>query len=288
MIDCVWPAETILGEAPYWCPEESVLYWVDIDGKSIFRFDPESGDRDIFPQEYEFGCIAKRAKGGFIGGTNKGIALLANDMTSVEIVSNPEPNLLENRFNDGKCDRRGRFWAGTADVNEIAPTGSLYCVEESLIVDRHFSNIIVSNGLGWSPDNQTMYFTDSGLQIIHAFDYDIVTGTVANRRNFVVVDPLDGIPDGLTVDAEGYVWSAHWGGSRISRYDHNGHLDQVIEMPVPMVTSIAFGGKNLNKLFVTTARLNMEEDQIKAAPLSGGLFVLDVDSEGLQETSFCG
>ena len=172
MIDCVWPAETILGEAPYWCPEESVLYWVDIDGKSIFRFDPESGDRDIFPQEYEFGCIAKRAKGGFIGGTNKGIALLANDMTSVEIVSNPEPNLLENRFNDGKCDRRGRFWAGTADVNEIDPTGSLYCVEESLIVDRHFSNIIVANGLGWSPDNRTMYFTDSGLQIIHAFDYD--------------------------------------------------------------------------------------------------------------------
>ena len=124
-------------------------------------------------------------------------------MTSVEIVSNPEPNLLENRFNDGKCDRRGRFWAGTADVNEIDPTGSLYCVEESLIVDRHFSNIIVANGLGWSPDNRTMYFTDSGLQIIHAFDYDIVTGTVANRRNFVVVDPLDGIPDGLTVDVEG-------------------------------------------------------------------------------------
>ena len=155
-------------------------------------------------------------------------------------------------------------------------------------MDRHFPNIIVANGLGWSPDNRTMYFTDSGLQIIHAFDYDIVAGTVANRRNFVVVDPLDGIPDGLTVDAEGYVWSTHWGGSRISRYDHNGHLDQVIEMPVPMVTSMAFGGKNLNKLFVTTARLNMEEDQIKAAPLSGGLFVLDVDCEGLQETSFCG
>jgi len=195
VIDCVWPAETILGEAPYWCPEESVLYWVDIDGKSIFRFDPESGDRDIFPQEYEFGCIAKRAKGGFIGGTNKGIALLANDMTSVEIVSNPEPNLLENRFNDGKCDRRGRFWAGTADVNEIDPTGSLYCVEESLIVDRHFSNIIVSNGLGWSPDNQTMYFTDSGLQIYYAYQstffcsaYQIKSHTFSFSHGFFHVD----------------------------------------------------------------------------------------------------
>lgn len=288
MTECVWPAETILGEAPYWCQEESVLYWVDIDGKSIFRFDPESGDRDIFPQKYEFGCVVKRTQGGFIGGTNKGIALLEEDLMTVEIISDPEPDLLDNRFNDGKCDRRGRFWAGTTDINEIDPTGSLYCVEKSLRVDRHFSNVIVSNGLGWSPDNRTMYFTDSGLQTIHAFDYDIDAGTIGNRRDFVVVDQSEGIPDGLTVDAAGYVWSAHWAGSRITRYDPNGQVDRVIEMPVPMVTSLAFGGKNLDKLFVTTARLSMTEDQIKAAPLSGGLFVLDVACEGLPETSFCG
>lgn len=288
MIECVWPAETILGEAPYWCLEESVLYWVDIEGKFIFRFDPRSGERDIFPQEYEFGCVVKRAQGGFIGGTNKGIALLKEDLTTVEIIADPEPDLLENRFNDGKCDRRGRFWAGTTDINEIDPTGSLYSMGESLTVDRHFSNVIVANGLGWSPDNRTMYFTDSGIRTIHAFDYDIDAGAVANRRDFVVVDPAEGIPDGLTVDAEGCVWSAHWEGSRITRYNPNGQVDRVIEMPVPMVTSLAFGGKNLDKLFVTTARMSMTEDQIKAAPLSGGLFVLDVACEGLPETSFCG
>lgn len=288
MIECVWPAETILGEAPYWCLEEGVLYWVDIEGKSIFRFDPRSGDRDIFPQEYEFGCVVKRAQGGFIGGTNKGIALLEGDLTNVEIIADPEPDLLGNRFNDGKCDRHGRFWAGTTDINEIDPTGSLYCVGESLKLDRHFSNVIVANGLGWSPDNRTMYFTDSGIQTIHAFDYDFDAGAVANRRDFVVVDPAEGIPDGLTVDAEGYVWSAHWGGSRITRYDPNGQVDRVIEMPVPMVTSLAFGGKNLDRLFVTTARRMMTEEQIKAAPLSGGLFVLDVAREGLPETNFYG
>lgn len=288
MIECIWPAESTLGEAPYWSLDESVLYWVDIEGKSIFRFDPRTGDRDIFPQEYEFGCIVKRAKGGFIGGTNKGLVFLEEDMMTVEIFADPESDLLDNRFNDGKCDRHGRFWTGTTDINEIDPTGSLYCVEEPLKVDRHFSKVIVSNGLGWSPDNRTMYFTDSGLQTIYAFDYDIDAGTVANHRDFVVVDSKEGIPDGLTVDAEGYIWSAHWGGSRITRYNPNGQVDRVIEMPVPLVTSLAFGGQNLDKLYVTTARWDMTDNQIKTAPQSGGLFVLDIGCQGLPEVNFCG
>ena len=288
MIECVWPAATILGEAPYWSQEEGALYWLDIDGKSIFRFDPASGERDTFPQPYEFGCIVKRDRGGFIGGTNKGIALVTNDLKTVEIFADPEKDIASNRFNDGKCDRRGRFWLGSTDIKETDPTGALYRVEKSQNVDRQFSGVIVANGLGWSPDNRTMYFTDSGLRKIHAFDYDIDTGSIANRRDFVVVAPQEGIPDGLTVDAEGYVWSAHWGGSRITRYDPNGRVDRVIEMPVPLVTSLAFGGPNLDKLFVTSARWDMTDDQIKAAPHSGGLFVLDVNCQGLPEVKFCG
>jgi sugar lactone lactonase YvrE len=288
MIECIWSAQTILGEAPFWCQKEGVLYWLDIIGKNIFRFDPKSGDRDIFPQKYEFGCIIKRSKGGFIGGTNKGIVLVKDDLKTTEIIADPEAHLNNNRFNDGKCDRFGRFWAGTTDIDEIDPTGSLYCVGEQLKANQHFSKVIVANGLGWSPDNRTMYFTDSGLQTIHAFDYDIEKSSIVNRRDFVVVDPSEGIPDGLTVDAEGYIWSAHWNGSRITRYDPNGKVNRVINMPVPNVTSLAFGGQKLDQLYVTTARLGLTEDQIKAAPLSGNLFVLDTGYQGLPETDFCG
>lgn len=288
MIECIWPAETILGEAPFWCPEEKVLYWLDIVGKNIYRFDPESGDRDTFRQEYEFGCIVKRTKGGFIGGTNKGIVLVEDDLKTLEIIVDPESHLTNNRFNDGKCDRNGRFWAGTTDIDEVDPTGSLYSVGTSLAVDKHFSDVIVANGLGWSPDNCTMYFTDSGIQTIHAFDYDIKTGSIANRRDFVVVDSSEGIPDGLTVDAEGYIWSAHWNGSRITRYDPAGKVNKVIEMPVPNVTSLAFGGKNLDQLYITSARLGMTDEEIEQAPLSGGLFVMETGCQGLPETSFAG
>jgi sugar lactone lactonase YvrE len=285
-IECVWPAQSILGEAPLWCPKEKVVYWVDIEGQTIFRFDPRSGDQQVFPQAYQFGCIVKRADGGFIAGTNAGLVHLDADLKSPDIFATPEAGFPNNRFNDGKCDRRGRFWVGSTDMDETDPNGALYRVNGTGGVARLLPDVIVANGLGWSPDDRTMYFTDSGHGVIYAFDFDVETGDIDNRREFVRVDPADGMPDGLAVDAQGFVWGAHWGGWRITRYDPEGRIDRVIEMPVPQVTSLAFGGDNLDQMYVTTGRLLLTDDQLREAPLSGGLFLIDAGVAGLPEVPY--
>ena len=287
-VECIWPAETILGEAPVWCPVEKVVYWVDIDGKTILRIDAQTGDRQVFSQAYEFGCIVKRSDGGFIAGTKAGLAFVDAALESPEIFATPETEFPKNRFNDGKCDSRGRFWVGSTDCDEIEPNGSLYRVTGSDDVTQILPDIIVSNGLGWSPDDKTMYFTDSGHGVIYAFDYDIETGDIDNKRMFARVDPSDGLSDGLTVDSEGFIWGAHWDGWRITRYAPDGRIVRTIGIPVPNVTSVAFGGDALDQLFITTARLGMSEDQLKEAPLSGGLFVVDVGVSGKPETPYMG
>ena len=287
-VECVWPAETTLGEAPFWCPRQKVLYWVDIEGRTVLRIDPRSGHRQVFPQGYEFGCIVKRRGGGFIAGTNAGLVYLDDELEGLEIFASPEADIPDNRFNDGKCDRMGRFWVGSTDKNEKDPNGALYRVGAAGDVVRMLSGIVVANGLGWSPDDSTMYFTDSGQGEIYAFDYDLEAGLISNRRVFARVPPEDSMPDGLAVDAEGYVWSAHWGGWRITRYDPLGRVDRVVAMPVPNVTSLAFGGDHLDRMFVTTARLGLNEAQLKEAPLSGGLFEIDAGVAGCEEVSHRG
>ncbi len=287
-VECIWAADAILGEAPLWCAKEQAIYWVDIDGKAVLRFDPRSGDRHVFPQRYEFGCIVKRANGDFIAGTNAGLVYLDADMVSVDVFATPETQFPNNRFNDGKCDRHGRFWVGSTDMDETHPNGALYRVNGSGEVTRMLPGVIVANGLGWSPDDKTMYFTDSGHRAIYAFDFDLDTGTIENRREFARVAPEDGMPDGLAVDAQGGVWGAHWGGWRLTRYDPEGTIDRVVHLPVPQVTSVAFGGDSLDQLFVTTARLGLNEAQLNEAPLSGGLFALDPGVSGLPEVPFQG
>ena len=286
-VECLWETRTILGEAPYWCTHDKVLYWVDIDGKMIFSIDPVSGMRQEFRQDYEFGCIVKRSDGGFIAGTNEGLVHLDQALSSPDIFAVLETQYPDNRFNDGKCDRRGRFWVGSTDRNEKETTGALYRVNGSGDISQMCSEVFISNGLGWSPDNKSMYFTDSGHGTIYVFDYDIDTGEIENKSVFATVDRVNGMPDGLTVDAEGGIWSAHWGGGgRITRYDPDGQIERVIEMPVPLVTSLAFGGENLDQIFITTASLGLSETDLKEAPLSGSLFTFNVGIKGLAEIPY--
>ncbi len=265
-----------------------MLYWVDIEGKLILRINPQTGERKAFPQEQEFGCIVKRSKGGFIAGTNAGLAYVDADLTAVDVFSTPEAEHPRNRFNDGKCDRQGRFWVGSTDMDETEPNAALYRVSGAGEVACMIPGVIESNGLGWSPDDKTMYFTDSGHGVIYAFDFDADAGEIDNRREFVRVDMAESMPDGLTVDAEGFIWSAHWGGGRITRYDPHGRIDRVIPMPCPLVTSVTFGGDGLEQMFVTTARLGLSKDELEQAPLSGGLFVLDAGVAGLPDIAYQG
>ena len=185
---CIWPAQTTLGEAPFWSVEEQALYWVDIDGRSVLRYHSANGAREVFPQRHETGCIIPRRDGGFVAGTDAGLAYVDADLAAAEIFAAPESDVLRTRFNDGQCDRRGRLWAASADREETEPLGAIYRVEGAGEVTRVISNVMVGNGLGWSPDNRTMYFADTGYGTIYALDYDIETGTVANRRIFRQVD----------------------------------------------------------------------------------------------------
>lgn len=287
MIECVWPAEAKLGEAPFWSVTEDCLYWVDIDGRRAFRFDPGSGDRQVFVQRHEVGCLVPRRQGGFVAGVDVGLAFIDRDLAGAEVFASPEAG-RRTRFNDGKCDRRGRFWVASTDREETEPLAALYRLDAGGLA-RVVPGLIVGNGMGWSPDDQTMYLTETAAGTIFAFDYDIARGGLSNQRVFAQVPNEHGLPDGLTVDAEGFVWSAHWGGARITRYAPEGTIDRVIALPVPNVTSLAFGGPALDRLYVTTARLGMSAQALAAAPLSGGLFVIDdTGVVGLPETEFDG
>ena len=285
---CIWPAKTILGEAPYWMADEAALYWVDIDGKAILRYDATTKAREIFPQDHEVGCIIPRQSGGFIAGIDDGLAYFSADLSLIDILAAPEENIPRTRFNDGQCDRRGRFWVASADRSETEPLGAIYCVSGAGKVRQAIPGIIVGNGLGWSPDNRTMYYTDTGRGAIYALDYDIETATASNQRVFKQVDDAVGYPDGLTVDADGFIWSAHWNGWRVTRYDPDGEIERVVEFPVPNVTSVTFGGPDMDMLFVTTARLELSDTQIAEAPLSGGLFIVETGVTGMREAAFAG
>ena len=287
-VQCVWQAEAILGEALFWDANERVLYWVDISGKAVLRWDPATGGRDTYQFDREIGCIVPRSGGGFIAGVDDGLAYLDRELTRLDIFASPEASNDDTRFNDGKCDPRGRFWVGSTDKNETEPFGALYRINGEGRVEQVLSDIIVSNGLGWSPDCKTMYFTDSGMATIYRFDFDIETGAIDGKRNFVVVDQEDGMPDGLAVDSEGFVWSAHWNGWRVTRYDPDGRVDKVLDLPVPHVTSLAFGGDVLNLLYMTTARLGLSASELQEAPLSGGLFVADVGVAGMSVDTYSG
>ena len=182
-------------------------------------------------------------------------------------------------------DRRGRFWAGT-----LAPgaTSSLYRLDPDLTVHTMETGITASNGIGWSPDNRTMYFTDTRRKTIYAYDFDAATGSIGNRRPLIFTPEEDGVPDGLTVDSEGFIWSARWGGWKVSRYDPSGKLEREVRLPVQYPTSCAFGGDRLDELYVTSARTRVSEEQIHDQPFAGDLLRLRTGIRGLPEPKFAG
>ena len=283
-IDCVLRVQAIVGESPIWSSHDKVLYWVDIAGQDIHRFHPASGVNDTFHLPQLVTSVALRQRGGLIITVENAFAFFDPDTGQLTLLDNPEPGKHENRFNDGKCDRQGRFWAGTMNhVRWDAPSGSLYRCDPDLRITRVRSHCICSNGLGWSPDDRVMYHSESFCHNIYAFDFDASVGTLSNQRLFASVDKNSGgFPDGLTVDAEGCVWSAQPVLGRLVRYSPAGHVDSIIEFPVPRPTSCTFGGDNLDVLYVTSARETMTAEQLAQAPLSGSLFAVLRDMRILQ------
>jgi len=289
-VDCVLRSQAILGESPIWDPHDKVLFWVDIEAHDIYRFHPESGLNDTFHLPQIVSSVALRQQGGLLVTLKDSFAFYDPDTGKLDLLGSPQLDMSESRFNDGKCDRQGRFWAGTMDlVKYDAPSGNLYRFNPDRSITRTLSQVRLSNGLGWSPDNRVMYFAESFRHCIHAFDFDPAEGILSNQRVFASVDENStGVPDGLTVDAEGCVWNAQPGLSQVVRYNPSGKVECIIELPVPRPTSCIFGGENLDVLYVTSATETLTAEQLARAPLSGGLFAVVPGVRGLPEPRFDG
>lgn len=287
-IRLVQAANALLGEGPSWHPGEGVLYWVDVLRPAVLRHDPAKGQTGLWPLKGTVGCAAPRRDGGLILGADSDFVALDLATGESRVLATAEANMPHNRFNDGKVDRRGRFWAGTIDRRTEKPTGSLYRLDPDLTITRMETGVICSNGIGWSPDDRTMYFTDSMIRTIWAYDFDAAAGTISNRRVFAKLGDDDGVPDGLAVDAQGCVWSAVWDGWRIVRYTPDGRIDREIRMPVQRPSSCMFGGPDLHTLYVTSACADLSGRDLLRGPLAGGLFAFEPGVAGLPEAPFAG
>ena len=285
-VECVADVRAELGEGPVWVAAEQALYWVDINGRRIFRLS-ESGERREWPTPMRVGSIAPRARGGFIAGTDRGIALVDLDQDRFEVVASPEQHLPHNRFNDGKVDRQGRFWAGTMDDREKGSAGALYRIDPNRTCTAIDGGYGITNGPAFGPDGARMYHSDTLRQVTYAFDLD-AAGEATNRRVFVQFGAGDGHPDGMTVDAEGCLWIALWGGWCVRRFSPDGDLLRTVEMPVEQPSSCAFGGPGLDRLYVTSATKGLDQTALAMQPNAGGLFMLIPGVRGIPDLPFAG
>ena len=278
----------VLGESPLWSPGEAALYWVDINNPTVHRLDPATGERRHWRIETETGSIGLAGTGRLVAGLRTGAHYLDLGTGGIEKICDPEGEgrFNRNRMNDGKVDRAGRFWVGTMNDPGHAPEGTLWRIGSGGAAEPMMRGIRIPNALCWSPDSSVMYFTDSYSNEIWAFDFDLATGTMENRRIFASLPEDEGVPDGATVDAEGFVWCARMFGGKVSRFDPDGRLERSIALPVPQVTSCAFGGADLDTLYITTASLRMDRAALAEQPLAGALFAADPGMRGLAEPEF--
>jgi sugar lactone lactonase YvrE len=272
-----------------WSVREQALYWTDNLGAGIHRLEPASGSAQSFVLGQNVMDIGLREGGGLVLALAKQLAFYepGGELEPLMAVEQDQPR---NRFNDGRVDRRGRYWAGTMnDIDWDKPSGSLYRLDPGLVLSRLQGAVVCANGLGWSPDDRTFYFGESFRYAIFAYDFDPDAGALSARRVFATLDPSSGaFPDGLTVDAEGGVWSVHNGAGRLIRYTPDGRVTHEVEVPLPQPTSCIFGGPELDVLYITTSRQNMSAEQLARYPLSGSVLAVRPGPSGLPEPCFAG
>jgi D-xylonolactonase len=278
-----------MGETPIWVPEEKLLYWVDIGSHMIFRIDVKTNEYESFKPDMPVRGLCRKSSGDWLVVTDAGLAFWDPSSNTCKFIIDPYENQPDLQFNDGAIDRQGRLVVGSYNSNQLdAPDGSLYRLDADLTLHRLDKNLVLSNGIALSPDGKTLYVSEMFAHKITAYDYEIETGTAGNRRVFVVIPEDAGKPDGLTVDSHGFVWAAHWGGWRVTRYDPAGKLEREIRVPTELVTCIGFGGQNLDELYITTAWYSLSDQQRKEQPLAGDLFRIQTDITGIVEPAFDG
>jgi sugar lactone lactonase YvrE len=241
-----------LGESACWDPATGLLYWIDAPAGLVHRLDG-SGEHASWKVGQSVGVVVPRAAGGLAVGAGDGFFALDPATGTVTRLATAEPDKPGNKMNDGACDRAGRFYAGTMAADESPGQGALYRLDPDHGVTQLLTGVGISNGIGWSPDEALMYYVDSLAYRVDVFDYDAATGAISDRRTFATLGQAAVVPDGLAVDADGGVWVAVWEGGVIQRYSPDGRTDAVVELPASRVTSLAFGGQDLDQLYITTA-----------------------------------
>jgi sugar lactone lactonase YvrE len=283
---CVADVRALLGEGPVWVEREQALYWVDIKGYRILRLNAP-GDWSEWPTPIRIGSIAPRAAGGFVAGTEDGFAFVDLDEGRFEVFANPDEERPGNRFNDGKTDARGRFWAGTMDDREREASGRLYRLDADLSWRAVDEGYRVTNGPAFDHRRGRMYHSDSALQRIYAFDVH-TDGSLGERSLFAQFGEGDGFPDGMTVDSDGCLWVAFWDGWCVRRISPEGAVMEDVRLPVQRPTSCAFGGPDLDRLYVTSARIDLDEEALRMQPCAGGLFLVEPGVRGIAQAPFAG
>ncbi len=279
-------AANTLGEGVFWDTETQSVWWTDIEGLQIYQFQAESQQLKPFSMPYRvasFALIADDPR--IIVAFDKGIALYHLETGEVEWLAQPEAHLTSNRFNDGRVDRQGRFWAGTMVENATVSLdnqpiekrlGNLYCVDHQGCCHKKLAGINISNSLCWSPDSQYLYHTDSPEQQIIRFNFDRDSGEL-NAPMPLINTSDNSFPDGAEIDEQGYLWSAQWNGGKVVRYSPEGDVDLCLSLPVTNPTCVALGGKNLDWLIITTAKQGLSEQQLANEPQAGDLFIYQLN-----------
>jgi sugar lactone lactonase YvrE len=290
IVEVVLPHACQLGEGPLWDATRKRILWVDILNGEIHQFYPDKSEHKITVVHSLVGCIALRSSGEVIAALKPGFHTIDLETGAASFIAAPENHLPGIRFNDGKCDPAGRFWAGTMSVMGTRGAAALYTLNTDHTISCKVEKVTCSNGLAWSPDHTTLYYIDTPTGVVMAYDYDLLSGNIANGRQVIQIPPMEGSPDGMTIDTEGMLWIAMWNGWQITRWDPaTGELLQRIPLPVANVTSCTFGGEYLRDLYITTALEGLSAEEQKAQPLAGYLFVIEnCGYEGLPPFEFAG
>jgi sugar lactone lactonase YvrE len=286
-VELVVDAHAICGEGPVWHPDQQIVSWVDIDGRRVHWYDPATHVDTSVDVGQEVGAALPRRSGGLILALRDGFAALEGD--SPRMLVEVEADNPDNRMNDGKCDAAGRLFAGTMAFAQHHGAGALYRLDPDLRVTRVLTNVSISNGIDWSLDGTRMYYIDTPTRGLDVFDFDPATGELGARERMITFPDAHGSPDGMTVDAEGYLWIAFWGGWAVRRYRPDGTFDREIKVPAAQTSSCAFGGPDLGDLYITTAGRNITGTERAAEqPHAGGLFRCRPGVKGRPAHAFAG
>ena len=280
--------ENELGEGVIWDHISAKIWWTDIQQSKLYRYDPESKHLEQWNTPERLCCFAPREnKKGLVAAFESGFAFYTPETGELEWIKKIESNNPGTRFNDGRTDRQGRLWAGTMveDAELANDQGSLYCLNHDLTINKTIGGLSIPNSLCWSPDGKSMYHTDTPSRQIKQYDYNGDSGTFDNQRDFVTTRESC-YPDGSIVDAQGFLWNAQWGSNTVVRYSPNGEEDLVVDVPASQPSCVAFGGKKLNLMFVTSAWQDLDNAARLADPRAGSLFIYETEYAGLIESGF--